>query len=44
MSEDRMSDNEIIDLFDSSNITLAELSQISGRSVKQLKKLLMGGA
>ena len=44
MSEDKMSDIEIIDLFDSSNITLAELSQISGRSVKQLKKLLMGGA
>ena len=39
-----MTDSEIIDLFDSSNITLAELAQISGRSVKQLKKLLMGGA
>ena len=44
MSKDKMSNSEIIDLFDSSNITLAELSQISGRSVKQLKKILMGGA
>jgi predicted HTH domain antitoxin len=37
-----MSDSEIIDLFDSSNITLAQLSMLSGRSVAELKKLLMG--
>lgn len=38
-----MTDAQIISLFDSSNITLAELSAISGRSVAALKKLLMGG-
>lgn len=38
-----MSDNEIIDRFDSSNITLEQLSRLSGKSVKYLKKLLMGG-
>jgi predicted HTH domain antitoxin len=38
-----MSDNEIIDRFDTSNITLEQLSQLSGKSVKYLKKLLMGG-
>jgi len=37
-----MTDREIINLFDSTNITLAELSIVSGRSVKQLKLLLMG--
>jgi hypothetical protein len=37
-----MTDQQIIDLFDSTNITLAELSRRSGRSVPQLKKLLMG--
>lgn len=37
-----MSDQEIISLFDSTNITLARLSAISGRSVADLKKLLMG--
>ena len=37
-----MTDQQIIELFDSSNITLAELSARSGRTVKQLKKLLMG--
>ncbi len=37
-----MSDSEIIDLFDSSNITLAQLSMLSGRSIAELKKLLMG--
>lgn len=36
-----MNNQEIIDLFDSTNITLAELAAISGRSIKQLKKLLM---
>jgi hypothetical protein len=38
-----MSDAEIIDLFDTTNITLAELSSRSGRSIKDLKALLMGG-
>ena len=38
-----MSDNEIIDRFDTSNITIEQLSKISGRSVKYIKKLLMGG-
>ena len=37
-----MTDCEIIELFDSTNITLARLALISGRSVSQLKKLLMG--
>lgn len=36
-----MTDNEIIELFDRTNITLAELSRVSGRTVKQLKTLLM---
>lgn len=39
-----MTNQQIIDLFDSSNITLAELSAVSGRSVADLKALLMGGA
>jgi len=39
-----MTNLEIIELFDSSNITLAELSAISGRSVADLKALLLGGA
>ena len=37
-----MTNDEIIDLFDSSNITLGELSAISGRSVAELKNLLLG--
>ena len=37
-----MTDREIINLFDSCNITLARLSILSGRSVKQLKLLVMG--
>jgi predicted HTH domain antitoxin len=37
-----MSDQEIIALFDSTNITLSELSRLSGRPVPALKKLLMG--
>ena len=37
-----MSDQQIINLFDRTNITLAELSARSGRSVADLKKLLMG--
>ena len=36
-----MSDWEIIDLFDTTNITLAELSRLTGKSVKELKALLM---
>ena len=36
-----MTDQEIIDLFDSTNITLADLAMRSGRSVAELKKLLM---
>lgn len=38
----KMTDQQIIDLFDRTNITLAELSAKSGRSVADLKKLLMG--
>jgi len=38
-----MSDNEIIHRFDTSNITIEQLSKISGKSVKYIKKLLMGG-
>ena len=37
-----MSDNEIIDRFDTSNLTLEQLSALSGKSVKYIKKLLMG--
>jgi predicted HTH domain antitoxin len=37
-----MTDQQIISLFDSSNITLRELAAISGRSIAQLKTLLMG--
>jgi len=36
-----MTRQEIIDLFDSTQITMAELSRISGRSIKQLKKILI---
>lgn len=36
-----MTDIEIIDLFDQTNITLRRLSEISGRSVEDLKLLLM---
>ena len=39
-----MTQQEIVDLFDSTNITLAELSRLSGWSVPALKKLLMGAA
>lgn len=38
-----MTDEDIISYFDHSNITLAQLSAMTGRSVKDLKKLLMGG-
>ena len=37
-----MTDQEIIDLFDSTNITIAELVSMTGRSKKQIKQLLMG--
>jgi hypothetical protein len=38
-----MTDQEIIDLFDSNlNITLRELSNLSGRTIANLKKLLIG--
>jgi predicted HTH domain antitoxin len=37
-----MTIDEIIDLFDSTNITLGELSAITGRSVSELKNILMG--
>ena len=36
-----MTDQEIIALFDSTNITLAELAARSGRSVAALKQLLL---
>ena len=38
-----MTDQEIIDMFDENlDMTLAELSRLSGRSVAELKRLLMG--
>ena len=37
-----MSDDDIKAYFDSSNITLAELSAMTGKSIKQLKTILMG--
>jgi predicted HTH domain antitoxin len=36
-----MSDYQIIELFDSTNVTLAELSRLTGRPVEELKALLM---
>ena len=39
-----MTNQEIVDLFDSTNITMARLALISGRDIAELKKLLMGGA
>lgn len=39
-----MTDQEIVDLFDSTNITMARLALISGRDIAELKQLLMGGA
>ena len=38
-----MTDDDIKAYFDNSNITLAELSAITGKTVKQLKAILMGG-
>ena len=37
-----MTNAEIVALFDSTNITLTRLAQLSGRTVAQLKTLLMG--
>jgi hypothetical protein len=38
-----MTDQEIRDLFDENlNLTLRELSNISGKSVEELKNILMG--
>jgi predicted HTH domain antitoxin len=36
-----MTNQDIIDLFDSTNITLSELSRITGRTIKELKSILM---
>ena len=38
-----MSDDDIKAYFDGSNITLAELSVMTGKSIKQLKTILIGG-
>jgi len=40
----KLTNEEIIELYDTTNITLRELSRITGWSVKDLKKLLMGGS
>ena len=37
----KVSDYQIIDLFDSTNITLRELSRITGQTVSELKALLL---
>jgi hypothetical protein len=42
MSNRPLTDWEIVDLFDTTNITIRELSLITGRSVKALNRLLMG--
>jgi hypothetical protein len=36
-----MTDQQVTDLFDSSNITLGELAARSGRSLQELKDLLI---
>jgi len=36
-----MTDEQIRDLFDSTNIALADLARMSGRSVQDLKQILM---
>lgn len=41
--EGTMTNQQIIDLFDSSYITLSRLSVITGKTVKQLKTILMVG-
>jgi hypothetical protein len=38
-----MTNDQIAELYDSNpNMTLAQLSRITGKSVEQLKKILMG--
>lgn len=37
------SDEEIKDYFDSTDVTLAQLERMTGHSVADLKKILMGG-
>ena len=50
MSEDKQpnyssTDAEIVHYFDTHlNLTLAELASMTGRSVAELKKLILGGA
>lgn len=40
-----MTDQEINDYYDSHlNLTLAELARMTGRTVQELKKILMGDA
>jgi predicted HTH domain antitoxin len=36
-----MSDYQIVELFDSTNITMRELSRLTGRPIQDLKALLM---
>ena len=36
-----MSDQEIIDLFDSSNILVRDLAMMAGKSVEEVKEILM---
>jgi len=38
-----MSNDDIKAYFDGSNITLAELSAMTGKTIQQLKAILMGG-
>tara|TARA_B110000503_G_scaffold96190_1_gene144742 strand:+ start:5997 stop:6119 length:123 start_codon:yes stop_codon:yes gene_type:complete len=38
-----MTNEDIKAYFDSSNITLAELSAMTGKTIKQLKAILMDG-
>jgi len=38
-----MTDQQIIDLYDSNpDLTLAELSRMTGKSISELKQILMG--
>ena len=44
MFKARMTDDEVKDMFDTDwDMQLSQLSSLSGRSVSELKKLLMGG-
>lgn len=39
-----MTDQEIVELYDRKlNMTLADLSAITGKSIKELKRIIMGG-